>query len=208
VQEAEASLRQAMTLGPSRLQTAEATRFLGMIELINTGANDEAGSLRAREVLKADPEYAPALVVEAGAQEARHERTSAIAAYEKVLKQYPDFSPAQRRLAILYSEDPARDQQTSDLVSSAREAFPSDPELDRASGIVAYRKKNFTMAANLLDGSSHKRPTDAELLYYLGMARMELKETAAGRKALQSAIELGLRPELAVEAKRALAAGK
>ena len=108
-------------------------------------------------------------------------------------------------MAILYAANPADDQKAYDLATKAREAFPDDPELAKAFGIIVYRRGDFARAARLLQECAGKRSDDAELMYYLGMARYQLKQHAASKQALQRALDLNLSSDFAVEARRALA---
>jgi len=57
---------------------------------------------------------------------------------------------------------------------------------------------------NLLQESSRKLTSDAEVIYYLGMAQYNLKDRASSTRSLQRALELGLKGDLAVEAKKIL----
>jgi Flp pilus assembly protein TadD len=90
----------------------------------------------------------------------------------------------------------------------AGEAFPDDPALEKASGIVAYRSGDFSRAANLLQFGEHQLGDDPELAYYLGMAQYRLNMRIESRKSLQRALKLNVNPELAAEARRILAEPK
>jgi Flp pilus assembly protein TadD len=104
---------------------------------------------------------------------------------------------------ILFSQNPGDTQKAADFVTKAREAFPDDAELAKAYGIVVYRQGNFARAAGLLKESLAKLPDDADAVFYLGMAQARLKD-AAGKKSLQRALEMSLKPELAAEARKTL----
>jgi hypothetical protein len=50
-----------------------------------------------------------------------------------------------------------------------------------------------------------RRDSDGELMYYLGMAQFQLNKRTESKQTLQRALELGLKDELAVEARKNLA---
>lgn len=208
LQEAQDAMSSAVTLGLPVPQKDAAQRFLDMMALANSPAKAVAEMSRVNYVLNLDPGYAPALMARAGAEEANGTPTEAENDYEKLLAEFPDFSPAKRRLAILYSQDPSKDQRTSDLAARAQEAFPGDPDLGRVRGIVAYRNKNFAMAVSVLQEIALRRSDDAVLQFYLGMSQMGLKNLPACRSALQHALDLGLDSDLSTQARKALAATK
>jgi tetratricopeptide (TPR) repeat protein len=201
--EAEQSMRRAIDSGLTGGQLDEAKSFLSAAELLRS---PNLSALPVDSVGKtggSDTQRILALDLRGGIQEAKHDPVEAARSYEAILAQYPDFIPAKRRLAVLYSEDPSK---ASDLARSALESFPSDPDIDRALGMVAYRKSDYARAAILLQESSERQADDPKTLYYLGMSRIQLKNAAAGRRALQTALNLGLPPELAASARTALAA--
>ena len=208
LQEAEDAMASALSKGLSAEHRAEAQRFESMVSMINTPTHAAADKSNVDNVLKKDPEYAAAIMARADLEEAAGTAAAAQEDYEKVLGRFPDFSPGKRRLAVLYSRDPSKDERTSALANSALEAFPGDPDLGRVQGIMAYRRKNFMMAASLLQDISQRDSSDAVLQFYLGMSQFELKNSPACRKALQRALELGLDAELSAQARTALAAAK
>jgi predicted Zn-dependent protease len=71
-------------------------------------------------------------------------------------------------------------------------------------GIILYRQKDYARAANILKDSSSQNPKDAELMYYLGMAQFSLNKKPESKQALQRALDLNLKPDLATEARKTL----
>ncbi len=108
---------------------------------------------------------------------------------EAVLSQYPDFAPAQKQLVLLYARDPKNDEKSYPLAVKVRQAFPDDPEVARAFGVILYRRGDFTRAVSLLEESAGQLNRDAELMYYLGMAQYKLKHSAKCKTALQQALD-------------------
>lgn len=87
----------------------------------------------------------------------------------------------------------------------ARDAFPGDPEVAKALGMIVYRQGDYSRAANLLQECAHQKSGDAELMYYLGMAQYHLKNRPDAKTDLQKALDLNLSGAPASEAKRVLA---
>jgi tetratricopeptide (TPR) repeat protein len=205
VVDAEDAMRSALRSGVSFSHVAEANRFLDLTALSAKPSQALIAQSRIEQVLKLDPRYVPALMVMAAISEQKSTVTDAEQIYERVLSRYPDFTPAKKRLAILYAEDPAKNQRAYDLATKAREVYPADPEIAKTLGILVYRQGDYARSVNLLKEGASKRDGDAELLYYLGMAQYRLKERGESKHALQRALDLKLSDNLAGEAKRVLA---
>jgi tetratricopeptide (TPR) repeat protein len=202
---AEAAFRQALEVKPEFSRASKTRQYL---ELMRAAQNptDAAAALKSIELaLTSDPSYVPALIARGVIDEHKGDVKSAKQSYEKALARFPEFTPAKKRLAILYSAHPAEDEKKAyEIASKAREAFPNDSEVAKAFGIILYQQKNYTRAATLLQESARSRPDDAEVMYYLGMSQRQLKDQAASTRALQRALDLGLSGSLATEARKSL----
>lgn len=205
VANAETAMRNALQTGSFFSHADEAKRFLEMVALPATPSQGQTAESRAEEILKSDPRYVPALMVLSASREQKSNVTEAEQTYEKVLSQYPDFAPAQKRLAILYAEDPVSNQRAYGLATKAREAFPADPDVAKALGIIVYQRGDYARSAKLLAESAGTRNSDAQLMYYLGMSQYRLKKHGESKQALQRALDLNLSSNLAAEARRILA---
>jgi len=205
VPEAGATMRLALDKGPAFARAGEARRFVDLTGLAGNPAGAVAASDRVQQILRSAPNDGPALLAQAVIDEQRLDSRAAEGAYEKLRVTFPGFAPATRRLAILYAASPDDNPKAYDLATKAREAYPTDPEVAKALGIATYRQGNFNRAVTLLREAADRRATDAELWYYLGRAHAGLKQSAESRPALQKALDLNLRPDLAAEARRVLA---
>lgn len=203
VSDAEAALRQSIEKPGISLQAAEARRLLDFIAWAKTPSDAAKQSARAATELQRDPADVPALMVAARAAESRGDAPAARAAYDKALARFPDFTPAKARLAVLGAASSTFDQRSYDLALHARTAYPTDPEIARALGILTYRKADYTRAIALLKEAANARNDDAEIQYYLGLAQIQVKDVA-GEQSLRKSIELGLSPNLAAEARKVL----
>jgi len=205
VSDARITMQNALQAGTAFSRTNEANRFLAMTDLADKPAQALAAQLQVAEILKSAPDYVPALMVKAAIAEQKPDLETAGRTYEEVLNHYPDFTPAQRQLAILYVKDPNNDAKAYPLAVKAREAFPGDPEVAKTLGILVFRQGDYSRAADLLQESGRQKTGDSELVYYLGMAQYHLKNLAESKIALQRALNLNLSGSQAVEAKRILA---
>jgi len=160
----------------------------------------------AEQVLKDRPQYVPALVALGMQNEAKQNRAEARKDYEKVLSLYSHFTPVMKRLAILYSTEPENYKVASKLIIDAMEAYPGDPELAKAAGLIAYYQGDWERAARLLEQAMQTSSLeDAKGRFFLGMAYYQIKRKDASRTALHRAVTLALaEPELS-EANRKLA---
>ena len=173
VNEAQQTMQRVLAARPD---SSEAKLFLEMTVLTEEGADPIAGEPHVDQVLKADPDYVPALMARAAILLQRGESEAAATTYSEVLRRFPDFAPAQKRLASLYADDPERRDQAYDLVMKARKTLPDDPELAQILAELSCQRKEFAYAVQLLRRSSGKRPLDAKYLYYLGMSHLNANE--------------------------------
>jgi Flp pilus assembly protein TadD len=205
IPEAESAMRRALQVDPSFSRAVMADRFLKMVALSADPQKACHAVDSIEQALKTDPTDVPALMAMAAVSEQRSDAAAAKKIYEAVLSRYPDFSPAQRRFAILEAVNPTDQQKAYDLAVKARQSFPDDPQLAKAFGIIVYRKGDFARAENLLTECSRQNYDDAELMYYLGMAQHRLQQSAASKESLQRALALNLRSDLADKARQTLA---
>lgn len=205
VQDAQAQMQVAAKAGPGFAKAADATRFLSMVAAASDASQAAAAAPEAQKILTADPAYVPALMVSALVLESQAKYDLAAQTYNQVLARYPLFTPATRNLGLLYFSHLNDDQKALDLTAKARDAYPQDPDIAKALGVLSYRKGNYPKAAQLLKESALARKNDAELLYYLGMAQYQLKAKAESKATLQQAVSLNLQAKLAEDARRVLA---
>jgi tetratricopeptide (TPR) repeat protein len=205
VSDARTAMQDALQINLPAPQSTEARRLLDLINLAADPAQAAAATARVSEILKSEPDYVPALMALGIIDEHNGDGPPATAAYEKILARYPDFSPAQRQLAILYSRNPARLSEAYDLATKAREVYPDDANLAKATGIILFLQNNYSAAISLLKGTAAVLPSDPEVFYYLGTAQLKLNENKEGRASLQAALNLKLPGQLADSARQMLA---
>ncbi len=213
--EAEAALRTVLQADPRFSRVEEARRYLEFLELSTSPVRAIAGEQKAREILKGNPGYVPALMVSALCAEKRGAPAEARETYEQVLKQVPNFPPAVKKLAGLFDEL-GQQEKAYEMANRAYTALPNDAEVAKTLGIVLYGRKDYRNSTRLLEESLKKGNEDAKAMYYLGMAHYQLskdqkdrlKEQTESKKSLQRALDLQLQANLADDARRVLTALK
>ncbi len=201
---AQAALQSAVQLNLAAPQMTEARRMLDLLNLAADPAQAATASARVAEILKAEPGYVPALMAQAVGAERQMSLAVAEADYEKILERYPDFSPVQRQLAILYSRETAKASRAYTLAVKAREVFPADPALTKAVGLIWLQQGDAAHAVKQLTDAAAMASTDAETYFYLGTAQFQLKNRAECKAALQQALALQLAPAQATAAHQML----
>jgi tetratricopeptide (TPR) repeat protein len=116
--------------------------------------------------------------------------TNARKALEDALALYPEFTPAMRELAVRLAAAGGDDAKAYEYASKAREADPSDKDLARALGTLAFRRNDWARASTLL-AEAATQSADARLHLLLAKSQAQTKG-ANPKPAAQRALELGL----------------
>ncbi len=165
-------------------------------------------SLQSRivEVLKTNAVYVPALMLSAKLQSANGHADQAAKTYNFILAKYPAFTPAGRELVILASGDTSPDPKIFDLGLKARSAYPNDPALARALGLLCFRRNDFARTVLYLQESTLISSEDAEALFYLGSAQFQQRSFKEAKANLERALTLAkLPPSLSAAARKLVA---
>jgi tetratricopeptide (TPR) repeat protein len=205
VNEARDAMQKALAAGPGSPQAADAKEFLALTGLEENPKELAAAEIDVQKELKSNPEYVPALMAEAALDAQRGQAKPATEIYSDILRRWPDFAPAQKRLATLYAQDTSTVAAAYNLATKARKTFPDDPELAALLGRLSYEKKEYPRAIQLLQESARKKSLGADSLFYLGMSQLQARQRTEARGALNEALTDGLQEPFATEAKRALA---
>jgi tetratricopeptide (TPR) repeat protein len=204
-----ATMRRALAAPDPFPRREAAQRFVQMVELVQTLPDPERNEAQVQEVLKKEPKDVPALMGLGLLRERRGEFDQARRIYEEqILKTSPDFAPASRRLAFLYADQLHDDFKALSAGNKAREVFDQDPALLKLLGKVAYRRKDYAQAVQLLSQSSVGLPQDADVFFQLGLAYHQLNSKEQSKSALEKALGLNLEAQSAQEAQRILASLK
>lgn len=205
VADAQGVMSNALEAGLASPQSDAARRFLDLIALSSNPTQAVAAESRVNEILKSDSNHVPALMVVAMLNEQKTDFIAAEQTYEKVLSRFPDFTPAQIKLATFYAEDSSKLERGYELALTARKSSPDDSQLGKALAIIAFRQGDYARALKLLKAIAAEQNADAKTFYYLGATQYRLKNRAESKGSLQRALSLNLPEKLSVDAKQMLA---
>jgi tetratricopeptide (TPR) repeat protein len=205
VPEARQAIERSLKASPDAAQAKDAMQFLAMTGRDQKSAQALGDDQEVQGVLRTQPDYVPALMLQAATRRQQNDLKTATDIYLDVLRRYPDFAPAQEQLAMIYSNDPDNITKAYDLAMKARKTIPDDPELARTLAELSFKRKEFPYAIQLFQESAAKQPLPANDLYYLGIAQLQSRQELKGRESLQRALAAGLQEPLAQEAKQQLA---
>jgi tetratricopeptide (TPR) repeat protein len=199
---AKVALQTVANAGADTLSKTEARR---RVDFLSAGTG-EAGrdENKINDYLKDYPNDPVALSRLSEISLQRGDVDAAILGYEKILSNYEEFTPATRKLALLYLRQGTNAAKAMKVTTQARQSYPDDPEITKALGILNYKTENFPRAAELLKEATIKRPEDAASFYYLGKSYHELKQLGPCKAALERAVSLNLDTPLIEDAKSAV----
>ena len=161
--EAEDAMQRVLQLAPGSRQSEDAKSLLTMTALSRKPAGVAAAEPDVQRLLKADSGYVPALMVQAAIDVQQKKIKPAIDVYSEVLRRFPDFAPAQKYLAALYSDDPDNLTKAYDLATKARKTLTDDPELAQILATVSYQKKDYRRAIQLIPGKQQNQTDGCEI---------------------------------------------
>ena len=82
----------------------------------------------------------------------------AVKTLETIVANNPSYRHALRQLALLYGERSIDDPKAYELVQTARQAFPDDPDVAKTLGIFTYRRELYARSADLLGSGRQDAP--------------------------------------------------
>ncbi|HUS34240.1 MAG TPA: tetratricopeptide repeat protein [Verrucomicrobiae bacterium] len=203
VTEAESSLKLALA-GGNLPSAVAAKRVLDFLPLSDP-ARASQQSAAIDQALQADANYLPALDARVAAAQQKGDTNTALKTLDHILGRYPAFGPAIRTFAILSAAQPGDATKPLAMATRAKELYPDDVQVDKALGILQYRRADYQKAARTLAEVARKRPNDENVQFYLGMAHYQLKQARESKAALKKAIELQPKAPFLTEAQRVLA---
>jgi predicted Zn-dependent protease len=144
------------------------------------------------------------MMAQAAIESRRGRVAEGVVIYQAVLERLPEFAPAQKRLALLYANQPAELARAYDLGMKARKVLSDDNELTQALAVICFKRKEYPRTIQLLQESSRGGALDAKLQYYLGMSYLKTGQKTRAAENLKLALAAGLDEPSALEAKRAM----
>ena len=203
INEAQQAMRRVAS-GPPGPMRDEAALFLSMTALDTDDAIPANAEPEVTKTLSAQPDYTPALMAKADMQSQNGNTAAASTVYNTILQKWPDFAPAQKRLAAIYANDPANAGKAYDLATRARRTLSDDPALVKTLATLNFQRKEYPRVVQLLEQRGPNNTLDGKSLFLLGMAHLQLGHKAEARKVLDQAVAAGIPNDLAKEAQDAL----
>jgi tetratricopeptide (TPR) repeat protein len=203
ISEAQAAMQTAVQSGTPFDKLPDAKQFLEMISVCNNPAQPDAAA-NVKKVLQADANYAPALLASCVLEEHQGHLKESAAACDKLLATYPQCVAAIRLLALVNTEDGSDDTKAYANVTKAMEAFPDDFGLNKAKGMIEYRRNDYRKSLQSLETALARNTNDAELLLYTGLDQLNLHQTNDAKKTITLALKSKLPKPLEDQAKTAL----
>ena len=165
-QRAEQAYRKALEINPNL-----AGPYVALGQIYGSAKEYQRAIGELDQALAKNPDQPVALMLWSIAQQMGGEQAKAREGYEKLLKTNPRFAPAANNLAWMIAEEGKDLGRAQLLASGAREAAPGDPQIADTLGWVMYKQGAYPGAEALLREAAEKLPTNAEVLYHLGMAQ-------------------------------------
>ena len=207
---ADAAMEKAVKAGDALPEIVQARQFLTLRAAAKDLSKAEGASALVKQILAKDANNVPALMVLAAIAQRQGATKEAEKIWQKVLSIYPLFAPAQRELAIMYSQSQSGEDQDKayELGQKAKASLPDDEELTKTLGLLAYRHNDWKRSLLYLLEGSEKSTNDSIVQFCLGMDYDRLKKRSESTNALQNALTLGLPANLAGQARSVLAGTK
>src|SRR5207247_3270711 len=136
--------------------------FLSMALLDSDDTIPANAENEVTKALAAQPDYVPALMAKASIRLQKGDTAEASAIYNGILQKWPDFAPAQKRLASIYANEPANAGKAYELASKARRSLVDDPGLAKTLGILSFQRKEYARAVQFLQESEAKKPPEGK----------------------------------------------
>jgi tetratricopeptide (TPR) repeat protein len=202
--EAQEGMRRVANGPPAAPERGEAALFLAMAALDSDDAVPPGAENEVMKALAAQPDYVPALMAKAAIRLQKGDTAEAGAIYNSILQKWPDFAPAQKRIATIYANDPANANKAYELANKARRSLVDDPDLARTLGVLSFQRKEYARAVQFFQEGEAKKPLEGKSLFMLGMAHLQMGHKAEAKKILGRALVAGIPDDLANQAKDAM----
>jgi tetratricopeptide (TPR) repeat protein len=202
--EAQEAMRRVVNGPPASPEGGEAVLFLSMAPLDSDDTVPANAENEVTKALAAQPDYVPALMAKAAIRLQKGDTAEASGIYNSILQKWPDFAPAQKRLASIYVNESANAGKAYELASKARRSLVDDPDLAKTLGTLSFQRKEYARAVQFLQESETKKALDGKSLFFLGMAQVQLGHKAEAKEILDRALASGIPGDLAQKAQRAI----
>ena len=182
---------------------ADAAAFLAMTAPLDPTSDTAALKASAVQRLRDHPDDLAAAMRIASLESSAGQGDDAIKSLEGIIKRSPNFIPAQKALASILAQIPARRDDALKFAESVRRALPDDPGNTETRGILSLQD-DAANAIVLLESVDLDEALSAVGLLYLGKAYLAADQNEKAQATLRRAIDAGLGEGLAEEANEAL----
>jgi len=183
---------------------AAAEDFRKILQAIKSSTADPEVVRLAEAMPESDPRYTAARIVIALQLESDGKVGNAVQILESIFETSPRIAQVAKEAARLYANHLDNDQRAYELASKARALLPEDPDVSFLLGKVAYGRKEFDWAGQLLEETITRRPGDSEAIYLLGFCRAGQNNAPQAEELLKKALKLDPDSNYAAEAKQLL----
>jgi Flp pilus assembly protein TadD len=197
---AEELLKQAIAREPTRLAAYD---LLGQLYISQKRLGDARAQFQ--EIVKRNPQSVPANTMLGMVLEAQKDLPAAEAQYQKTLALDPTAAVAANNLAWLFVSSNRNLDQALKLAQTAQRSLPDASHVNATLGWIHYLQGRYTEAVRSLELSLQHGATDPSVHYHLGMAYLQIGETAKSRASLQKALSMSQNFDGAGEARKTLA---
>jgi predicted Zn-dependent protease len=179
VDEAEQSMRRFLTLAPNCNQSGDARQLVEMGPPNGDIPDSNTPQSLVDDVVKADPNFVPALMAQAALLAKRGESQCATAICRAVLHRFADFAPAEKHLTFLYQQTVETRGEAYDLAVKTRETLRKDPEIAQLLAKLSYERNEFAYVVQLLQQSARERTSRCGAPLVFASGSFEREESTA-----------------------------
>jgi tetratricopeptide (TPR) repeat protein len=196
---AESLLKKAIATDPTFM---DAYRVLGQLYIGQRKLDDALAEYR--RIAERSPGNVMAETMMGMILQVQGKRAEAMRVYEAIVAREPRAVVASNNLAFMFAEDGMNLDRALSLAQAAKAQLPEEPDVNDTLGWIYYKKDLASLAVGPLEQSVAKEPSNADFQYHLGLAYLKVGKQTNGRAALDRALKLDPRSEMATEARRAL----
>jgi tetratricopeptide (TPR) repeat protein len=200
---AEGTARQALAKG-AFARSSEAQKFLEVLKLYSAPSPGRRDLASSEALLKAMPDWPPALLVYAQAQERAGASNEARRVYEKMTAQSPLLVPAAREYARFLTDVASEPAKAQSLLEQSMKIAPLDAPGSAVYGEALYLTGSYTNAIKALRDSTRAGNVDPESYYYLGLAYGKVGDKPQSKRMLNEALSLKPNHKLSADAREVL----
>ena len=199
-------MNDAIGIGMPPSKEVKAKHFVRMIQAKDAQSvkNNTEEYTKAQKWLDQFPDHVPSQMLLGAFNESDGRFEEAVNYYQSCLNIFPDFIPAAKRLALIFTDELEKPLEGYKWAVQAHTALPEDWELTRALGKASFHKGDYDWSLQLLNECLSGLSNHPEVHFYIGKAHFQMEQPKEGKLALKEALTHGLAGDLAHEAEALL----